>query len=308
MPRFKNRNTRYRTSRVWKRSSRRKSYGRKKPKRTSRRPMTKKRILNTTSVKKRNGMLSFSNTTATGASQTTAQATAFVNATQLGYFLFAVTDQNLAANAGGSNLRINTAQRTATTCFMRGFSEHLRIQTSSGLPWFHRRICFTTRGASSFNIVDPNDTQVQASGNSIDTSSGQQRLWLNASVNNQPNTINNQYNILFKGQRNIDWNDPIIAPVDTTRVDLKFDKTWLIKSGNASGTITSRKLWHRMNKNLVYSDDENGEAMATSYASTASKQGMGDYYILDLFQAGIGGSATDIINVFSNSTLYWHEK
>lgn len=270
--------------------------------------MTKKRILNTTSVKKRNGMLSFSNTTDTGASKTTAQSTAFVNANTLGYFLFCATDQNLAANAGGSNLKINVAQRTATTCFMRGFSEHLRIQTSSGLPWFHRRICFTTRGLGSFNTIDPTDAQTQASGNSIDTSSGQQRLWLNSSINNQPATVINQYNILFKGQRNIDWNDPIIAPVDTSRVDLKFDKTWLIKSGNASGTIQSRKLWHSMNKNLVYNDDENGEGMSTGYASTASKQGMGDYYILDLFQAGIGGGPTDIINVFSNSTLYWHEK
>lgn len=253
-------------------------------------------------------MLSFSNTTATGASQTIARNTAFVNATQSGYFLFCPTDMNLAANGGGANLKVNVAQRTSTTCFMRGFSEHLRVQTSSGLPWFHRRICFTTRGQTSFNIIDPADTQVQASGNSIDTSSGQQRLWLNSQINNQPNTVSNQQAQLFKGKKDIDWNDIIIAPVDTSRVDLKYDKTWVIKSGNQSGTLISRKLWHSMNKNLVYRDDEEGEAMETQYSSVASKQGMGDYYILDLFQAGVGGGAGDVLNVFSNSTLYWHEK
>lgn len=272
--------------------------------------MPRKKILDLTSRKKRNGMLSFSNTDTGGNQQSVQSGTAFVKGTTgtIGYFLFQVTAQNLAATAGGSNLLINTPERTASTCYMRGFSEHLRIQTSSGVPWYHRRICFTSRGGSAFTQIAAGDTPIQASGNSIDTSNGMQRLWLNSSVNAQPNTIAAQYAYLFKGVSGIDWSDVILAPVDNERVDLKFDKTWLIRSGNALGTVIERKLWHPMNKNLVYDDDESGEGMSSSYFSTDSKLGMGDYYILDLIQPGLGGNATDLLNIYSNSTLYWHEK
>lgn len=216
---------------------------------------------------------------------------------------------DLAAVSGGSNLLVNPAERTAQTCYMRGLSENIRIQTSSGVPWFHRRICFSSRGASAFNTINSADTApVQPSGNSVDTSSGMERLWFNSSINNTPATVMAQENTLFKGIYNSDWNDPILAPIDTARVDLKFDKVWCIRSGNSSGTIKERKLWHPMNKNLVYNDDENGEGEDTSYFSVGDKRGMGDYYVLDIFQAGAGAGAGDLLNVFSNSTLYWHEK
>lgn len=216
---------------------------------------------------------------------------------------------DLSAYSGGANLLVNQAERTAQVCYMRGLSENIRIQTSSGIPWFHRRICFTSRGGSAFNSVNSSDTApVQASGNSVDTSNGMERLWFNSNVNNTPATVLAQQNLLFKGSYNVDWNDNILAPIDTTRVDLKFDKTWCVRSGNASGTIKERKLWHPMNKNLVYNDDENGEGEATSYFSVGDKRGMGDYYVLDIFQAGAGGTSSDLLNVFSNSTLYWHEK
>lgn len=216
---------------------------------------------------------------------------------------------DLASVSGGSNLLVNAAERTAQTCYMRGLSENIRIQTSSGVPWFHRRICFTSRGASSFNTINSTDTApIQPSGNSVDTSSGMERLWFNSSINNTPATVMAQENLLFKGIYNSDWNDPILAAIDTARVDLKFDKVWCIRSGNSSGTIKERKLWHPMNKNLVFGDDENGEGEDTSYFSVGDKRGMGDYYVLDIFQAGAGAGAGDLLNVFSNSTLYWHEK
>lgn len=272
---------------------------------------SKKTLLNVTSRKKRNGMLTWSNTSPTGASQTIARNTAFVNGTQNATFLWQATAMDLAAvsDSGRGNLFVNVAERTSMTCFMRGLSEHIRIQTSSGLPWFHRRICFCSRGISPFNSLVSGDTPVQGGTTTFsDTSVGMERLWANQGVNTVPNTIAAQQEVLFKGAFNTDWNDPIVAPVDTTRVDLKYDKTWVIRSGNASGTLVERKLWHPMNKNLVYNDDESGENDATSYYSTASKQGMGDYYVYDIIQPGIGGTAADLFNIFSNSTLYWHEK
>jgi len=253
-------------------------------------------------------MLSWSNTSNTGASQTVAVQTAFVNATQTGWFVFTPTAMNLSANGGGPNLKINSAERTATTCYMRGFSEHLRVQTSSGLPWFHRRICFAIRGPGPFNNFNKADTPTQAYQNYVDTSNGMERLWLNLTINAAPNTYTDQKSLLFKGNEGQDWNDPILAPLDTSRLDVKFDKTFVYRSGNASGTLRERKLWHPMNKNLVYGDDEAGEGLIDTYYSTSAKPGMGDYYIVDIVQGGVGGTASDILNIFSNSTLYWHEK
>lgn len=253
-------------------------------------------------------MLSWSNTTASGASQTNQVGNAFVAGNVGGYFLFQPTAMNLSALAGGANLAVNVAERTSQTCYMRGFSENIRMQTNSATPWFHRRICFTSRGGSPFTQVASGDTPLQSSGNSVDTTNGQERLWFNAFVNAQGLTIAAQEGIIFKGAQNIDWNDPIVAPIDTARIDLKFDKTWLIKSGNQNGTILERKVWHPMNKNLVYDDDESGEQESSSYFSVDDKRGMGDFYILDIFQAGVGAGAGDLLSIIANSTLYWHER
>jgi hypothetical protein len=133
-------------------------------------------------------------------------------------------------------------------------------------------------------------------------------LWFNLDVNASPNTRNNIDGIIFKGAKGVDWNDPIVAPVDTRRVSLKYDKCITVRSGNANGAVLEKKLWHGMNKNLVYDDDETGDSESTSYSSVDSKPGMGDYYVLDIIQAGTGGTTGDAILVQANSTLYWHEK
>jgi len=202
------------------------------------------------------------------------------------------------------------AQRTATTCFMRGLSENIRVQTSSGLPWFHRRICFTVKGVSPFVIRANADTSPPPNPATpyLDTTAGMQRLWLNMTINNMQNTINERESVLFMGANGVDWNDILTAKVDTRRVSLKFDKTWTLRSGNANGTVYERKLWHPMNHNLVYGDDQSGVGEVTDYLSTDSKAGMGDYYVYDIITPGQGGSAADLALLQSTSTLYWHEK
>ncbi|UPW41529.1 capsid protein [Peromfec virus RodF8_89] len=288
-------------------SSRRRLYVRKRSTYRSRR-MSKKVVLNTTSRKKRNGMLSWSNTNGNGASKPVAAGTGFVAGGTIGVFVFCPTAMNLLQGGTNPNYMINTAERTATTCYMRGFAENLRVQTNSHIPWFHRRICFTTKGINPFNNTASSDTPTQPWSPYVDTSNGMERLFFNENINAQPATLAAQYELLFKGAQNQDWDDLITAAIDTTRVDLKFDKTWLLTSQNESGTIKVRKLWHPMNKNIVYADDESGESMASAYGSVGGKQGMGDYYIMDVFQSGLGASSTDLLSVFSNATLYWHEK
>lgn len=266
--------------------------------------VSKRRILNTTSRKKRNGMLTWSNTTAAGASRPVAIGNAYVSANNVGVFVFSPTAMHL----DNDSLLRNTAARTASTIYAKGISEKIRIQTSSGIPWFHRRVCFTIKGNTAFNTVQSGDTPTVSWAPYTDTTNGMERLMLNEDVNNMAITLGAQYALLFKGVQGVDWNDTIIAPLDTSRITVKFDKTWTYQSGNNNGIVRERKLWHGMNHNLVYDDDEAGEGMITSYFSVDSKAGMGDYYIVDFFQAGQGGVGSDLISINMNSTMYWHEK
>lgn len=264
-------------------------------------------------------MLNWSNTTSSGVNQNATQGQAYVSgaapyssgvslATSGGRFLWCPTARNLTDNSGANDSIVNAAQRTATTCYMRGVAENLRIQTSSGVPWYWRRICFTSKGPT-FNATVTADSPNEPLSPALDTSVGIVRLWNNEQVIvGAGNTTNTRESVLFKGVKNNDWDDPITAPLDNTRVTVKYDKTRVIKSGNANGTVLDVKLWHPMNKNLVYDDDENGEATSSAYFSTDAKAGMGDYYIYDFFVPGAGAGASDLLRIGGGSTMYWHEK
>lgn len=284
------------------------------------RAMSTKSILNKTSRKKRNGMLSFSNTNASGVISPLAQNPLTIvgsnSGNNIGLIHFRPTAMDLTSPGGGGNPIVDVAARTSSTCFMRGFAENIRIETSSGSPWFHRRICITTRDLLFLSLASGDtsgsERQSYASG-FIETSAGFQRLAANVQLENSPtpqfaNTISIWLSIMFKGKQGVDWDDFVTAPIDTTRVDLKFDKTWVYSSGNERGVLKEKKLWHPMNKNLYYADDENGAGMDTITASVTDKRGMGDYHIFDFFSQGSSGSTSDLLKIRFTSTLYWHEK
>ena len=253
-------------------------------------------------------MLTWSNTTATGASKATAVGPLYVAGNTYAVALWCPSARDLTLFNGNANSVTQEAARTSTTCFMRGVSEKIRIQTSSGAPWIWRRICFAHRGNSPFNTNQPGDTPINSATQYIDSSQGMGRLFLNQNVNTMGNTQAAQFEILFRGRAGQDWGDPLIAPIDTRRVDLKSDKTVRISSGNANGILREYKRWHPMNKNITYEDDENGEVEDTSYFSVDDKRGMGDYYIMDIFVPGTGAGTGDLLQVSSTATLYWHEK
>lgn len=253
-------------------------------------------------------MLTWTNTNGTtGGNVTPGVGPLTVNANVGGRILWAASAMDLNDQGGSIGKVAEEATRTARICFMRGLSEHVRVQTSSPLPWFHRRICFTVKGgdfiaASSLDVPNQSVLPFQ------DTSQGIVRYAFNTSVNNMSNTINNQDSILFKGAKGLDWNDYIVAPVDTSRISLKYDRTFRYISGNGVGTVKELKLWHGMGKNLVYADDESGDGEVTSYFSSTSKAGMGDYYVMDFLSGGQGGTTTDLLSMQFNSTMYWHER
>lgn len=253
-------------------------------------------------------MLSFSNTNTSGSSATVGIGGLYVNGSNpYGMCIWSPTARSLVTG-GATNLSVDDADRTSTKCFMRGLKENVRIQTSTPLPWLWRRIVFTTKcNAFQVNITaDANPAQTYRPYS--DTSVGMARLWFNLQQNNQPATVNFYNGIIFRGTVNQDWVDTMTAKVDTSRITVLSDKTQTIRTGNSNGHFSERKLWYGFNKTLVYDDDEAGSQEVTSYFSTEAKPGMGDVYVVDYFQPGVGSGSGDIISVNATSTLYWHEK
>lgn len=264
--------------------------------------MSNKRILNLTSRKKRDNMLSHSNTTAA----TPVGGTSYVNGPavlrgdQTYIFGWMATARPLIDGLGNTGVISDMAMRTQQLCYMRGLKEAINIRTNSGNAWQWRRICFTYKGNGLTTAT--NDTPYQ---------------YFSQKTNGMVRTMNNLntspkgdllLSILFRGQQNSDWLNVFNAQTDPTRVTIKYDRTRTIASGNDSGVLRTYHHWLPMNKNLMYDDDEAGDGTITRFTSTLGKVGMGDYYVVDFFQCSDGADSTDIMSILPEATLYWHEK
>ena len=163
----------------------RKSSYRKRPRtrRPTRRTMrpTKRSILNLTSRKKRDVMLQTSNTSSTGAAKAPAVGATVINGSNGGWFYWSPTARDLDTVAGQPNTVSQEASRTSTTCFARGLSERLDIQTSSSVPWKWRRICFWTK--SKEFLASASGATFNYNG-WLETSAGVSRAFINSFLNN----------------------------------------------------------------------------------------------------------------------------
>lgn len=270
--------------------------------------MSKKRILNVASKKKRDNMLSWTNVTAASTTGTTyAYGPAVLVGNQTspeGAYTFAwnATARDISDVNGNAASSSAIATRTSTNCYMVGLKETVEIQVNTGCPWQWRRICFTAKGSVPGTVATTSQYPFS------ETNDGMVRV-----VNNTPGNRNagpqySLYEILFKGQNASDWSDVMTAPADHSRVSIKYDKVRTISSGNEDGIIRTYKHWHPMGKSLVYNDDEVGSSTKPSYTSTLSRAGMGDYYVVDIFRARYGSTATDNLLFQPQATLYWHER
>lgn len=266
--------------------------------------MTRRKILNISSRKKRNNMLTVSNTDPSGNLTPLSIKPLNINGTQTAFVLWNATAMNIARD-GGLNTINDESARTAQLCYMRGLKESIRIQTSSGVPWFHRRIIFRTTNP----IIAGAPTYVDGSGTT--TTNGMQRLMNNltiATAADAVTTYNATRDELFRGMEGTDWNDTLTAKVDTTRVRVMYDRSRVMQSGNASGLVRLFKQWVPMNKNLMYEDDEAGESKASLYTSVEGLQGMGNCMVCDIYKPGAGALVGDQIRIDTEATLYWHER
>ncbi|ANN22658.1 capsid protein [Gemycircularvirus HV-GcV2] len=264
--------------------------------------MSVRRILNKTSQKKRDTLLTWSNVDPSNPdpdndTYTPSGATIPGGTGAFQYMMFCPTARGLESFTGSLGSKANTTIRTSTTVFARGYKEITQLRTRSGKGWQWRRICFTLKGDSlNEGNSDPASSPVFR-----ETSNGYQRLIKIA----DPDRVST---LLFRGNNGQDWNDPTMASLDTRRVSVKYDRLRMIRSGNDDGVVRTYKQWFPMNKNIYYEDDESGSTMNTNPFSVESNQGMGDYYIVDIFRANPDTTAEDSLDFECNGTYFWHEK
>lgn len=265
--------------------------------------MSRKGLLNITSRKKQDTMLGYTNIANDSSDGTNSFHTgaAILRGGRTYIIPWIATARDLTPTGTAFSSVVQKAARTSTECFMRGLRERIQLQTNNGTSWQWRRICFTFKGGSLVNATAGSETQRYQ----IETSSGFQRVMTDMSLGTAAEPLNG---VLFKGLQTVDWSSYFAAKTDNSLVNILYDQTRIISSGNQSGVMRNYKLWHPMNKNLYYNEDEIGASTGSSVYSTQSKRGMGDYYVVDYIAAGTGATSSDLMSFEPDSTLYWHER
>lgn len=257
--------------------------------------MSRRSILNITSVKKRNDMINIASVATENGVIVGTAGTTQIQGSVGGTILWCATAQPLAVE---SNQESSAYIRTAETCYIRGLKETIDLRTNNGEPWQWRRIVFSFKVGQDIDAVAP----IHLVG-----PNGPQRLALQ-SRNSLLET--NVLNAIFKGDRGIDWTSAHTAAIDTQRVHLHSDSKRHITSGNTVGTIRTHKRWYPFNKNLHYDNEQQGNRTFDTVRSRFARQsigGMGDVYIMDFFDCNDTNSA-NVLRFNAEATLYWHER
>lgn len=278
---------------------------------TRKRPMSKRRLVDATSVKKRDTMIVAapggvnpdpkSITSAASILQISHNTT---DASGIHVFVFNPTHRWLVPNNAAYQ-----AFRTSTRPFLKGYLERMELNPTDGSTWWWRRIVFATKGRTGINATIEANIGAQATSGAA--SLRQLRDLSGESTGNYYDTNVALQGLLFEGVVRTDWVSPLSAKVDTSRVTLLHDKTRTISSGNEYGRPRIYRDYIPINKTIVYDDEENGLSMNPSPMSVTSKPGIGNIYVVDLFQcprpanSGTPGSG---MTLNPAATLYWHEK
>jgi len=286
--------------------SRRRRYSRRRPTskksiKTRRSPryrrrvkrVTNRRIANVSSEKKSDSRVFFSNIAAP------ANPPIFAAPILLGGNTYSLIHMPTAMDKSSTVAQDIGNYRDRSDVYMRGYQETLRMTTNSGAAWNWRRVVFCVKGPSIYSTVTAsNALYLEAATNG----------WVRTWVNHTGTTVGQAaVSLLFKGSVNIDWVDPFTASIDSTKVDLVYDKYSVLRSGNDDNSIHNRKMWHPFNKKFIYDDEENGATESERLFHIPSKPGMGDVYVVDFFQCSDNAPA-NTLQIDGTGRLYWHEK
>lgn len=264
--------------------------------------MTKRKMLNVSTEKKRDVMPSWSNVV-NGSVGTEGLGGATITGTGNYHFLWSPTARGSTTAQGIRGSKFYEQLRTSVSVYMVGVKETIRIGTNGPVGWHWRRICFTMKGEDLYT-GDRESFDLSTSPIARITSDGMKRALLYSEPALQTRGI------IFKGNQNVDWTDVITAPLDTNTITPMYDKVTHIKSGNIAGHTRIVKLWHPMRKNINYNEEQNGSSMNESFYSVTGRKGMGDYYIADFFKSDIilGDQENSNLYFEPSATVYWHER
>lgn len=196
----------------------------------------------------------------------------------------------------------SVADRTSDVCYIRGLKETINISnyqnsasTNYAAAWKWRRIVFSAKGL------------YQALGTSVDyayTSNGYVRFLADQNGTPFGATVSS---LIFQGVSGVDWVDTMTAKADNTRLTIHYDRTRTLTPASSAKRFWNFKMWHPVNKNLNYNNEESGDGETASLRSTLGKPGIGDVYVVDILQCASGNS-DDLLAFGPEATLYWHEK
>lgn len=259
--------------------------------RYSRRRVTPRKVRNIASKKKQDTLLGSTSTDPNDYSNVIA-LTAGNN-----YFIYSPTYR-------GRDDNVNNHTRGAASCYYRGVRD--RVMVASSFQLVHRRVCFWSH--DQISAASPID--VSGDGINIDYT----RRNMNQIT---PTTDTALFRQLFKGTVGIDFTEDSRwdSPIANNRVKVVFDRQYSVNpnynvaEGNAFGKITTKKLWHPMNRTVMYDDWEHGREIDEASWGNAHPDSMGNFYILDMFSTGqdTPDDNTQVGSWSTETTVYWHE-
>lgn len=278
--------------------------------RSYRRVPTRRSILNASSIKKRDTRLLATTNNTVGVDISSAAAapllanyvTNFVaiNGADVQGFLHCPTAMRFSDSD-------RPFVRNSKACYMVGLKEKLTYRVLNGAAWRHRRICFTMKGLDL--VLQSNNDYGPRWGPETPLFNSSPPTGYVRTFNQLQGTpilgVLNQ--LVFAGASGRDWNTVMTAKTSNSRVSIRYDNTKILQSHNDFEHMRERSFWHKMRKTLVYNDDEGGNDVQTSPFSTRGKEGMGDYWIYDLFEPVVVNS-NNFLRLNCTSTLYWHER
>ena len=195
--------------------------------------------------------------------------------------------------------------RNAQNVFFRGVQDRVFLSAVFAFTW--RRVCFFSYEQLIAGIpffVDP--------ANEEDPHIVRRPL---REIN--PKNASEFFAYAWKGTVGVDfsentrWN----APLDDKLLTIVYDRSCTINPNYAApqgatfGKSMTRKMWHPVNKTIMYTDKENGSTPQTTGWSSMSPNSPGNFYILDIFSTGqdLPGDTTGVGEFGSEATVYWHE-
>ena len=258
--------------------------------------MGRKRILNLTSVKKRDTMAPAENNLAPLGVWVPTQTNIVPDVAKPGnvvrFHFWPATARTSVTNIATDS----PSKRQQSTCFLVGIKEETHFEIQTGTPWEHRQIVFSAKGLGELDWVN----NYVAFNEVFGYLRGQNEM----SLVNQAVLAD----IVFAGVDGVDFVGYMNAPVDRNRFTIHRDRTRQLRGGNDSGQLRKYQDWLPIRKNINYDDTEQGSEIVPSRWSRLGKAGVGDIFFLDMFRSLNTADPVDLLSWRSNATLYWHER